>query len=316
MHTYTRDLPQVHDSLGEALYQLRLKGALYCQSELTAPWGIDMPAMADKMLFHIVLSGRCWLTAQGQAPIELTAGSLALLPKGQGHAIRSERNTPVIHLFDIPINQVSERYELMRYGGGGDLTVLACGVIGFDHLSGAKLIGHLPSMIHLPAQAAGGQGQLATTLQLLATEAAHLTVGSETVVAHLADIIVIQALRYWLQTAPEAEKGWLGALKDPKLGKALTAIHGQPSAPWTVDLLANLAGMSRSSFAARFTELLGVSVKQYVTEWRMSLARVRLRTDAIPLGQLAEELGYQSEAAFSRAYKRVMGESPVRHSAQ
>lgn len=313
---YSRDIPVSHDPLGEALYLLRLQGALYCQSELTAPWGVEMPAMGGKMMFHIVLAGDCWLTQPGQDPLLLTEGSLALLPKGQGHEIRSEKRIECKHLFDIPVTHVSERYELLSFGGGGAQTSLACGVIGFDHLAGEKLVQQLPSVIYMPSEQAQSYGQLALAQQMLATEARSLTTGGETVVAHLADIIVIQAIRHWLQTAPEAEKGWLGALKDPKLGKALTAIHQKPAEAWTVDLLATQAGMSRSSFTARFSQSLGVSVKQYLTEWRMNLARARLKNDHVPLGQLAEELGYQSEAAFSRAYKRVMGESPVRHSSQ
>ena len=308
----TRDVPRHTDPLGEMLYLIRLNGALYCQSELTSPWGIEMPAMTGKMMFHIVLHGECWLNS-GDKSIQLSAGSLALLPSGLGHTISSDQHQNAVPLFDITIQQISDRYELMEFGGGGDYTQLACGVISFDHVAGAKLIEQLPSQIHIPSAEAESNLQLSTTLQLLQAEAASLNTGGETVMAHLADIIVIQAIRHWLETAEEAQTGWIAALKDPKIGKALSAMHEQPSEPWTVDSLASIAGMSRSGFTAKFTEQTGNSVKQYLTEWRMSLARMRLQHESLPLGQLAEELGYQSEAAFSRAYKRIMGESPVRH---
>jgi AraC-like DNA-binding protein len=127
---------------------------------------------------------------------------------------------------------------------------------------------------------------------------------------------VIQAIRYWIAHAPEANQGWIGALKDPKLSKALAAIHAHPESSWTVERLAEQAGMSRSGFSARFTEVIGISAKQYLTEWRMNLARMKISQTQVTLADLAEQLGYQSEAAFSRAYKRVFGVPPLRQKAE
>lgn len=311
---FERVVPDAFDPLGQALYLVRLNGSLYCHSELSAPWAIDMPIMAGNMMFHIVLSGECWISVGSQAPQHLAKGGLALLTRGQGHVIGSDPRLPATSLFDIPITNVSERYEIMRYGGGGEETVLACGVLSFDELAAAKLIEHLPELINLPNSETQTNKQIHAAINMMALEASGLSAGGETIMAHLADIIVIQAIRHWLACAPEAKLGWLGALQDTKIGKALALIHQQPERPWTLDNLALEAGMSRSGFSARFNELIGTSVKQYLTEWRMNLARARLKKDSVPLGQLAEDLGYQSEAAFSRAYKRVMGESPVRHS--
>lgn len=314
---FERDIPTSSDALGEALYLLRLNGSLYCQSELNAPWSIAMPVMAGKMMFHIVMEGECWLSidASDDDPplsLQLRPGSLVLLPQGQGHVIASAVGAPGVNLFDIPVTQISERYELMRYGGEGERTLLSCGVISFDHIAGAKLLQQLPRVIHVAADTAQPNPWLQQTIQHMAAEAASLRAGGETIMAHLADIIVIQSIRHWIEHAPEAQHGWLGALQDPKLGKALAAIHAQPAQPWTVASLAQTAGMSRSGFSARFSELVGTSVKQYLTQWRMNLARAKLRSSPVSLGELAETLGYQSEAAFSRAYKRIMGESPVR----
>lgn len=309
-----RSIPKSQDPLGEALYLLRLNGSLYCQSELTVPWSIDMPEMNGNMMFHIVMSGQCELSVPGHNPVLLKAGSLALLPKGKGHRICSSREVEATPLFDIPVHSISERFEFLRFGGeSGESTSLLCGVISFDHMAGAKLIEQLPAVIHFDHKDSNLSHWLSSTIEFISHEASALRAGGETIMSHLADIIVIQAIRYWMEQAPEAETGWLGALKDPKLGKALTAIHSQPSEAWTLESLAATAGMSRSGFSARFKDVVGTSVKQYLTQWRMNMARARLLTDKIPLGVLAEELGYQSEAAFSRAYKRTMGESPVRH---
>ena len=184
--------------------------------------------------------------------------------------------------------------------------------MSFNHHAGQKLIAQLPPVIHLKNDDSVLTEQIHALITLMAAEVSTLAAGGETVMAHLADIIVIKALRYWLEHAPEAGKGWLGALKDPKIGKALAEIHAHPESAWTVDTLAQKAGMSRSGFSARFSEVMGISVKQYLTEWRMSLARIKIMQGPVTLADLSEELGYQSEAAFSRAYKRVFGVSPMR----
>jgi AraC-like DNA-binding protein len=329
-----RAIPPLSDALGETLYALRLNGLMYANSDLSGTWGIDMPLMAGKMQFHIVTQGACWLCFPDHEPVLLKPGELALMPRGEGHQIACDPQQPCVPFFDIPISKLSERFEYMRYCGANhrleDLkegdgdgnkaekeeekieTRITCGVLSFDHVAGQKLITQLPSVIHVQDEGSDLPHQIQMLVNMMAAEAATMAVGGETVIAHLADIIVIQALRYWLEHAPEASKGWLGALKDPKIGKALAAMHAHPESPWTVDQLAQQAGMSRSGFSARFSEVIGTSAKQYLTEWRMSLARIRILQSQVTLGDLAEELGYQSEAAFSRAYKRVFGVPPLR----
>ncbi len=309
---HQRNIPKSKDILGETLYSLRLNGVMYAKSELTAPWGMDMPPMNGKMMFHIVTHGCCWLRFPDRESLFLRPGELALLPRGEGHVIASEEHQEGKPFFDVPVNKLSERFEFVRYGGGGEETLLTCGVLSFDHAVGQKLVSQLPRYIHMKSENGRLPGQLQPLIQLMAEEAKTLGTGGETVVAHLADIIVIQAIRYWVEHAKEASKGWLGALKDPKIGKALAVIHAKPESIWTVDRLAEQVGMSRSGFSARFTQVIGTSVKQYVTEWRMSLARMKIMQSHMTLSDLAEELGYQSEAAFSRAYKRVMGVPPLR----
>ncbi len=307
-----RDIPPSTDALGETLYSLRLNGLLYAKSELSAPWGIDMPPMPGKMMFHIVTHGGCWLRLRDGHNIHLDPGDLVLLPHGEGHDIAYEASADSTPLFDIPIEKMSERFEFIRFGGEGKKTLLTCGVLSFDHAAGQKLLLQLPQFIHIKNQDGQLPTKLQTLIELMEEEATTLGAGGETVVAHLADIIVIQAIRYWVDHSTEAKSGWLGGLKDPKIGKALAAMHSHPDKTWTLERLAEYAGMSRSGFSARFTEVIGTSAKQYLTEWRMSLARMKIMQSPTPLIDLAEEFGYTSEAAFSRAYKRVFGVPPLR----
>jgi len=311
-NTYERDIPPSTDTLGETLYSLRLNGLVYANSELTAPWGIEMPPMPGKMMFHIVTQGGCWLRFLNHEDVYLQPGDLALLPRGEGHLIASDTSIECKPFFDIPVSKLSERYEFLHYGGGGEQTGLTCGVLGFDHVVGEKLISQLPPLIHMQSDNGQLRGSLQALIELMAEEASALGAGGETVVAHLADIIVIKAIRYWLENSAEASRGWLGALKDPKIGKVLAGMHAHPETTWTLERMAAQAGMSRSGFSARFTELIGTSAKQYLTEWRMHLARMKIMQSPMPLIELAEELGYTSEAAFSRAYKRVFGVPPLR----
>ncbi|MCZ6723268.1 MAG: AraC family transcriptional regulator [Gammaproteobacteria bacterium] len=312
-----REIPTFTDPLGETLHLLRLNGTLYCRSELTAPWGVELPAFDGQMMFHVITSGHCWLEVEGEQPRLLQQGSLALVPHGNGHSIRSHPTADAEPLFDIPVEQVSERYEIMRYGGGGDLTQLTCGVVRFDHVAGQQLIAQLPKVLQIDTWEDEDGSWLQSTLRFIAREARELRPGGETVITHLADILIIQAIRSWIDSAPEADQGWLAALRDDQVGKALAAIHREPDKDWTVASLAKEVGMSRSGFSARFTNLVGESAKRYLTQWRMQLARTQLQQSSDSLSVLAERLGYQSEAAFSRAFKRVFGVPPgsVRHAA-
>lgn len=261
------------------------------------------------MMFHIVTAGRCWLEVEGAEPCLLQRGSLALVPHGAGHLIRSELDVEPDPLFDIPVHKVSERYEVMRHGGGGELTHLTCGVVQFDHVAAEQLIAQLPKVFQIDTWDDEGSW-LHSTLRFIAHEARELRPGGETVITRLADIIVIQMIRSWIDSAPQAERGWLAALRDAQVGRALNLIHRQPAQPWSVASLAKEVGMSRSAFSARFSQLVGQPAMQYLTQWRMRLARIQLRETAEPLSVLAGRVGYQSEASFCRTFKRLFGMSP------
>ena len=303
-------LPPLSDPVGEALHFLRMTGTFYCRSEFTAPWALALPPMNRCLMLHVVTSGECWLEVEGSPSHLLRPGALALVPHGEGHQMASEPNLDGTELFSITRQQVSERYEILQLGGGGTAATAVCAVFQFDHPAAQQLIKLLPRLIVVDAFDFPHRDWIASTLRLMAAEARELRPGGETVITRLADILVIHAIRSWIAQDPNAQIGWLGALRDRQIGRAIASVHREPARDWSLETLASEAAMSRSAFAARFTELVGEPAMQYVTRWRMHTALMWLREDAASVGDLSRRLGYQSEAAFSRAFKRYMGVSP------
>jgi AraC-like DNA-binding protein len=301
---------QSADPLGDALHLLRMAGVFYCRSEFTEPWGLELPPFEACMMFHVVTAGRCWLEVDGAPRRELRPGELALVPHGDGHRLVSAPGVAVAKLFDIPRDLVSDRYEVLRYGGGGEATTVICGLVRFDHPAAQQLVRLLPRLIGVDAWSSPEMEWMQSTLQFMAAEARAARPGGDTVITRLADILVIQAIRAWLAHDPSAHSGWLGAVRDPQIGKAIALVHREPGRPWTVASLAGTAGMSRSAFSARFTELVGEPAMRYVARARMNAATMWLKEERTTLAELADRLGYESEAAFSRAFKRVVGIAP------
>lgn len=306
------------DSLGETLHLLRLTGTLYCRADLTAPWSVDIPALPGLMTFGVITAGSCWLEIDGAPPRLLRQGELTLMPHGAPHRFSSSLGVPPVPLFDIPVAKLSDRYELMRHGGGGELTQVTYGVMRFDHAAAGPLLASLPRMLQLDSWDGEAGIWLQSTLRLIAREGAELRPGGETVMTRLADILVIQVIRAWLESSPEAHTGWLAALRDDRIGRAIAALHRAPNRAWTLGDLASEAGMSRSAFSARFTGLVGESAMHYLARWRLQLARMALRDGQQSLAALARRSGYRSEAAFSRAFRRLFGVPPgsIRRHAQ
>jgi AraC-like DNA-binding protein len=246
----------------------------------------------------------------GAETCTLRPGALALVPHGRGHILSSEPGVPAAKLFDLPREAVSDRYEHLRYGSGGAPTTMICAAVRFDDPAAHHLLRLLPRMIRVDAWNSPELEWLQSTLRFLGSEARELRAGGETVITRLADILVVQAIRSWIATDQQAQTGWLGALHDKQIGRAIAVIHRDPGRDWTLASLACAVGMSRSAFAARFTELVGEPAMQYVLRWKMHAALRWLRQSDAPLGQIATRLGYESEAAFSRAFKRLIGLSP------
>ncbi len=302
--------PSATDPLGIALHRLRLTGALYCRSELTAPWGIGIPSIPGTLSFLAMTAGRAWITVGDSAPVALEPGSLTLVPHGVAHQFTSGPDAPVTALADLDVEAISDRYEVARAGGGGEAAQGLYGVIRFDHVTGQRLVDQLPNLITVDSFDEDAASWLHSTVRFIAREAGELRPGGETIITRLADVLVIQALRHWIERAPEARDGWLAALRDEQLGRALRAVADAPGGAWTVESLAREAQMSRSSFSERFSDFMHQSPMQYVTEWRMQVARQTLEDTADTVATVAARCGYQSEASFSRAFSRAYGHSP------
>ncbi|SAL21561.1 AraC family transcriptional regulator [Caballeronia udeis] len=304
------ELPAPEDPLGEALHFLRMSGTFYCRSEFTAPWALELPAFEHCLMFHVVMTGQCLLEVDGAEPRLLRPGDLALVPHGAGHRLMSEAGVPPGKLFDLPRDTLSNRYEVLRHGEGGAATTMICALVRFDHPAAHQLIRLLPKLICVDTWKSPEMEWIQSTLRFIAAEAQHLNAGGETVITRLADILVILAIRAWIAQASQAQTGWLGALRDKQIGRAIAMIHRDPASAWTVASLADAVGMSRSAFSARFTKLVGEPAMHYAVRWKMQAALTRLRETDSSLAELANSLGYDSEAAFSRAFKRITGVSP------
>ncbi len=305
-----RNPPPTRDPLGEALHSLRMSGAFYCRSEFTEPWGLTLPPLPEYLWFHVVTSGRVSLGLGDGELTTLHSGDLALVSQGAGHRLFSDPAAPAPGILDLPREEISDRYEALQHGGGGALTRVMCGAVRFDHPAARSLVALLPEIIYLDAASTPDVVWMQGTLALIAAETKHLRPGGEAVITRLADVLIIQVLRSWIATDPRAQTGWLGALRDRQIGRALSLIHAEPARAWTVASLADELARSRSAFAARFTQLVGEPVMQYATRWRMRVAINALQDEGATVAQLADRLGYRSEAAFARAFKRVIGVAP------
>lgn len=304
-------LPRIMDPLGEALHFLRMSGVFYCRSEFTAPWALELPPFENCVMFHTVAAGECWVEVEGADPHRLRPGELALVPHGAGHRLSSAPEVPAAKLFDLDREFVSERYEILRHGGGGAAATAICGVVQFDSPAAHQLMQLLPRLITVSGWGSAPEADwIHSTLRLMADEAREFHAGGEAVITRLADILVIQALRAWIATDPAAKTGWLGALQDKHIGRALAAIHRSAAPPWSLESLAAEVGLSRSAFAERFTELVGEPAMRYVLRWKMQTALNWFKRDGAAVAEVASRLGYDSEAAFSRAFKRVIGVAP------
>ena len=222
-------------------------------------------------MFHLVTSGRCWLEVRGAEPHQLQPADLALVPHGQGHRLLSAPGIRAAKLFDLPREEVSEHYEILRLGGGGKATNMICACVTFDHPAAHQLIKLLPKIICIETSSTPHMEWIQSMLRFMASEAGARRPGGETIITRLADILVIQTLRSWLEHDPAAQTGWLGALQDQQISRAISLINRDPSRAWTVALLAAEVGMSRSAFR-RVQELSAILPMHYVARWRMHVS--------------------------------------------
>jgi AraC-like DNA-binding protein len=290
------------------LQDLRLFGVSYGRCELTNPWGIDFSAQKAAR-FHFVAAGKCWLALPGEPWLELAVGDVALLPHGTAHALAHEARGKTRPLSELPLEEIGERTYAVRSGGGGMETILACCSVSFGEPALHPLLELMPRVL-LVRGAAEKDATLPLLLRTMGDEVLAQRVGAATIMTRLADVVITRVVRAWVETQQPDTSGWLAAIRDPKIGRALAAIHQRPGHAWSVESLADIAQSSRSIFSERFTSLVGVSPARYLARWRMHLASAWLRDSRLTVSEAAARLGYDSEASFSRAFKRFTGVPP------
>lgn len=303
-------MPWDHESpLTQALYHLRMRGAFYSWTESWGRGSLEMPRTAGTLSFHIVADGTAWLETDGAAPRPLPPGQLALVPRGLGHRISTTPGAPILGRADeLPQEKFGESFSVLRVGeqdGPPSLSML-CGIVAFDSSAVQDMLAVLPSVVEVDS---AGHPVMAALVPLLAAEMQHRRPGGEAVATRLADVLVVETVRAWLAQEPDGAQGWLAALRDPLLGRAIAAIHAEPGRTWKVEDLARLATLSRSTFSARFTAVVGEPPMSYLSATRMRGARAMLRQGRA-IREVALTHGYGSEAAFSRAFVRATGLTP------
>lgn len=298
------------DVLSNVLSVTSLATSALGSREFVAPWAIQIDAPKESAV-HIVRRGTAWLRVGNDEPLRLNTGDIALLAGGHRHALSSEREPrefePVTQAIARAHNNVVP--SLRGRTDTADSTVIQCAGYGFssDGFSpeGAHpLLSLLPPVIVVRANRADEDAELQLLLRLLSLEATRRDAGVELVMPRLIDTLFVYLLRVWLRDQPEGAAGWLGALRDPQIRKALSLIHESPQAPWTVESLARQAAMSRAAFAKKFMDLVGQPPLAYVTRWRMDLAAKLLRESREPVARIASRVGYLSETAFAKAFRR------------
>ncbi|MBR0801363.1 AraC family transcriptional regulator [Bradyrhizobium jicamae] len=312
------------DVLSDVLETVRLTGAIFFERHLHAPWvgesppsaaiaSMVMPNAQHVISFHAILSGSCWagLADSSTSSMRFKAGDIVIYPMGDANVLSSApgmRGLPDLQDYARPKDRPLPIVTRLD-NDSGDYCHLVCGYFGCDARPFNPLLQALPSML-LSQMSATAQSWLSNMLRLAAEEAGRSSAGSESLLARLAELMFVEVVRQYIANLPDDSKGWLSGLKHRHVGQALQLIHGRPGKPWTLAELAREVGLSRSVLADRFTHYVGVSPMHYLGRWRMQLAIRHLTTPGVSVAQVGAEVGYESEAAFNRAFKKYVGVPP------
>lgn len=297
------------DALTSMLRSVRMESSVFSRANLSAPFGVESGHM-PRGIFHAVVRGRAWVgLAAGGEPVELGPGDIAFMPFGDNHLVTDEPGRPVRYIGDLTTVDENGMGHLL-VDGDGPQTSLVCGSVTFSGGEAHPVFSLLPPVVRVRDTEGRAARLIEDLIRLIADEVDVYQPGSETVVARLADVLVIYMLRSHIQSLPDDAAGWLAALRDPVLADALGLIHGHPENGWTATELASRVGLSRSAFFARFREKVGEPPAEYITRWRLHAAAGLLRDEGLSVATAGRRVGYRTEAAFSNAFLRVMGIRP------
>jgi AraC-like DNA-binding protein len=299
------------DVLSDVLSVTRMGATVIAQAELVPPWGLEVDPIAEAHV-HVVQRGTCWLrTSLDRRHVRLAAGDVVLIRGGVGHSICGDPKTRPAPYRKV-LDAMPRRLASLPASRAHETTIVLCAKYLFQHVGPHPLTSLLPPLVHLPAHQAERHVRLQLLLQLLRHEAIDAASGTALVVPRLVDSLLVYVIRAWLEGQPVGAGGWFGALRDPAIAKALSLIHEQPQSPWSVEGLARKVAQSRATFARRFAALVGESPVAYLTRWRMCLATKLLSETELSLEEIAARVGYETAAAFSKAFRRSHGSAPGR----
>ncbi len=302
------------DVLTDVLNTLELKGWLSSRRELAPPWRYDFAPSKDSM-FHVISYGGAYLQIEGEDElIRVEDGDLVLLPTGQPHSLYDDPASPLTRLVHLDYTPQRATQVATEGGEGGSAPrlLMLCGAFHFDYPHDFPLLNRLPTLIHIRGAEGSMEESFADLVRMIARESASAQPGAEVMVRRLTELLFIQVILLWIDQQAEASVGWVGALRDQPISAALGLIHQSPEHSWTVQELAEAALLSRSAFSARFSELVGETPMTYLTRWRM-LRATRLLKNDVRTNIIADLLGYESEAAFRKAFKREIGIPPAQY---
>jgi AraC-like DNA-binding protein len=315
------------DTLSDVLAAVHLSGSVFFEVTAKSPWVAEAPPAAQiapqvapgaqhAIEYHVVTAGSCWISLVGNnasEPVKLTEGDIVVVPHGDPHVVSSApamRAEPNFDVYGKPGEDVAVPFRLQTGGDGPSESRLICGFFSCDVRPFNPLLDSLPRFMRVGRDSLASHSLLDEFIRFATTEMRNKRAGSQSVLNRLSELMFVEVIRLYMDQLEGGNTGWLAGLRDPLVGRALTLLHARPSRAWTLEQLASEAAASRSVLADRFNDLVGYPPIQYLTRWRMQIAARRLMDPTARIASVAHEVGYESEAAFSRAFKKFVGQSP------
>jgi AraC-like DNA-binding protein len=311
------------DVLSEVLKVVRLQGALFYNGEFSAPWSVYASpsrglaryfaaGVEHVIVYHLLTEGRATVRLENGERVTLSAGDIVMIPHGHPHIVENGLTTKTVddseHLDEV----LSQGLRLWRLGGGGEVTKFVCGYMACEPRLSQVFLGGLPPLFKVGIRNDASGRWLENSIRFSVDQASVSRAGGEAVLAKLSEVLFVETLRAYISSLPPEQTGWLAGARDSEVGKTLALMHRDPAHPWTIATLANEAGTSRSVLAERFRHYLNETPMAYLTRWRLQLGAQRLSSTSYSVAQIAAEVGYESEAAFNRAFKREFAAPPAR----